>query len=154
MLKVEILEKKRMFLMIMVVCCLFGLIRGNMILGPQQTPNIQLSHKLPILPSITQTDLPSNLVVAFDNSHTPSFGQTATYLEGNLTAAGSDFHTIDGIFSIPADANILLIPCSTLTYSNSELNIINNWFNGDGIRLLWVAGDSVVSLIVLVLMKF
>ena len=141
MLEVEILEKKRTFLIIMMVCFLFGLIRGNMILGLQQTPNTRL-HKVPILPSTAQTDLPSNLVVAFDNSHTPSIGQTATNLEGNLTAAGSDFHTIDGIFSIPANANILLIPCSTLTYSTSELNIINNWFNGDGVRLLWVAGDS------------
>ncbi|MFX1505295.1 MAG: BMP family protein [Promethearchaeota archaeon] len=142
------MEKKRIFLMIMIVCVLFGLIRGNMTLGHQQTLSTLLSnehrsfHKVPILPSTAQTDLPPNLVVAFDNSHTPSVGQTVTNLEGNLTAAGSDFHTIDGVFSIPANANILLIPCSTLIYSASELNIINNWFTGDGARLLWVAGDS------------
>ncbi len=156
-LEVNILDNKRTFLIITLIGFLFVLNRGGGVLEHQQTPNTLTSdryqmsneHKhiqktsppLP-LPSITQSGLPPNLVVTFDNSHTPSAGQTAINLEGNLTAAGSTFHTIDGVFSIPADTNVLLIPCSNSTYTTDELNIINNWFTSDGARLLWVTGDS------------
>ncbi|MFW9906123.1 MAG: BMP family protein [Candidatus Thorarchaeota archaeon] len=141
------MEIKRVFIILIILYLLLWLNTGILRLERLQTHETlilderQTSHQEPILPSITQLEgLPSNLVVAYDNSHTP--GVTVINLEGNLTAAGSDFHTIDGVFSIPADAHVLLIPRTTVTYSTSELNIINNWFSGDGARLLWVAGDS------------
>lgn len=101
------------------------------------------SYGSPIHLSIAQSDyLPNNLVVTFDNSHNPTGGQTtASNLEGNLTVAGSAFNTM-GVFSIPADTNVLLIPCSNSTYTTDELNSIYTWFTSDGARLLWVAGES------------
>ncbi|UCG03320.1 MAG: hypothetical protein JSW11_04875, partial [Candidatus Heimdallarchaeota archaeon] len=138
------MEWKRIFSIIMIICFLFGLNNGDMILKHQQTPDIQIDNQTfsSIVSSIAQSNLPSNLVVAYDNSHTPAIGLYMTNLEGNLTTAGSTFHMIEGGFSIPTDTNVLLIPYSTISYSASELNIINNWFTGDGARLLWVAGDS------------
>lgn len=143
-LEVEILDSKRTFLIITLISFLFVLNKGSVVLEHQQTPNTLSADKyqMPILPSIAQSDLPPNLVVAFDNSHNPSVGQTATNLEGNLTAAGSIFNIIEGVFSIPEDTNVFLIPCSNSTYTTNELNTINDWFTSDGAHLLWVAGDS------------
>ncbi|MFX0122589.1 MAG: NosD domain-containing protein [Candidatus Hodarchaeota archaeon] len=96
-----------------------------------------------IRPSITESDLPSNLAVAFDQIHyTLGYSYAVTYLQNNLTLAGSKFRNISGSFSIPMGTNVLLIPACDLSFTGMELDAINDWFTSGDARLIWVAGDS------------
>ncbi|MFX0124007.1 MAG: BMP family protein [Candidatus Hodarchaeota archaeon] len=126
------------------------LIISVMISFSQTMPPVYISEQSGTLPqrsamcnSVAQGDLASNLHFAFDRTHLSwDTEHNASNLEGNYTAAGSTFSRIEGSFSIPASTNILLIPDVNISYSSSELNEINTWFNEDGPRLLWVGGDS------------
>ncbi|MHA2252048.1 MAG: hypothetical protein ACXAD7_16915, partial [Candidatus Kariarchaeaceae archaeon] len=107
-----------------------------------------------ISPNFNNLYLPrdlSNLVVAFDTTHSPidyesnnptSNHALAADLESDLTLFGADYHTIEGSFSIPSGTNVLLIPGSNALYTAAELNTISTWFSSSGLRLLWVAGQS------------
>ncbi|MFW9808435.1 MAG: prenyltransferase/squalene oxidase repeat-containing protein [Candidatus Thorarchaeota archaeon] len=87
--------------------------------------------------------LGDNLVVAIDLSKTSDRLYSMTWLAANLASWGAEVYFIEGEFSIPADANILLIPAQRFSYSADELEAIDHWFSEDACpRLLWVAGDS------------
>ncbi|MHA1989487.1 MAG: NosD domain-containing protein [Candidatus Hodarchaeales archaeon] len=88
-------------------------------------------------------DQPDIFTVGVDLSHTPTEGHEAVgRLQRNLNRWGADLHQFWNIFDLSEETDMLLIPSSTLDYSEDELTHITNWYmNGDS-RLLWVAGDS------------
>ncbi len=87
-------------------------------------------------------ELPNDLVVVIDDSHTPSHDDSY----GNFTKALEDAESEINVnidFEIGEDTNVLIIPASTTMYTSTKLEAIKDWFNEDNVaRLLWVAGDS------------
>ncbi len=142
------IKKKVFFLLIPIISVILslGIQRGVNSIGIPTANNSFIVRKPSqgaIRPSITQVDLPSHLAVAFDQTHyTLGYAGDATYLQNNLTSAGSTFRNITGSFSIPSSTNVLLIPASNISFTGTELDTINNWFTSGDARLLWVAGDS------------
>ncbi len=86
-------------------------------------------------------ELPKDLVVVIDDSHTPQHADSY----GNITEALEDAESeIDVIteFEVSEETNVLIIPASTANYTADELDEIKDWFDAEEPRLLWVAGDS------------
>ncbi|MHA2143339.1 MAG: prenyltransferase/squalene oxidase repeat-containing protein [Candidatus Thorarchaeota archaeon] len=87
--------------------------------------------------------LEEKMVVAIDLSKDLVGFYPVPGLEATLLGWGVDVHIIQGSFSIPEDANVLLIPGPRYSYSTDELEEIDEWFYEENQpRLLWVAGDS------------
>lgn len=82
------------------------------------------------------------LVVTIDRSHdTASIFEMWT-LEQQLISIGAVVYTIEGSFKIPHGTDVLLIPAARDPYTQSELDMIYNWYYGEGSRLIWISGDS------------
>jgi hypothetical protein len=87
--------------------------------------------------------LKEKLVVAIDLSKDIAGFYSVAGVEETLLSWGADVYIIDGVFTIPEEANVLLIPAPRDSYSSYELEVIDDWFSDSkDPRLLWVAGDS------------
>ncbi|MHA2305427.1 MAG: right-handed parallel beta-helix repeat-containing protein [Candidatus Hodarchaeales archaeon] len=83
------------------------------------------------------------LRVAFDVSHDPTAGHDQTFmLEEALTSVNVEFRWMGDIYELSEDIDVLLIPSLAVPYSVEELQVISDWFAGEGKKLLWTAGDS------------
>ncbi|MHA2274850.1 MAG: extracellular solute-binding protein, partial [Candidatus Kariarchaeaceae archaeon] len=83
------------------------------------------------------------LRVAFDISHSPSWGhEDAFLLDIYLDTVNVELYYFEDIFELSEDIDVLLVPPSTAEYSPDELIHIEGWFSSAGKKLLWVAGDS------------
>ncbi|OLS29044.1 MAG: hypothetical protein HeimC2_02390 [Candidatus Heimdallarchaeota archaeon LC_2] len=81
------------------------------------------------------------VIVAFDATHQPLFTEVFQ-LQNQLSMFGVELFIMWDEFIIPEGTNVLLLSASSIDYASEEFDQIVNWFNNDGPRLLWVAGDS------------
>ncbi|MHA2096651.1 MAG: right-handed parallel beta-helix repeat-containing protein, partial [Candidatus Hodarchaeales archaeon] len=94
---------------------------------------------------VVESEVPQpepQLRVAFDVSHSPTVHWDAYMLEEALNSVDVEFRWLWNIYELSEDVDVLLIPSSTMSYDEFELDHISYWFGTEGDKLLWTAGDS------------